>query len=131
MKDLYKDKLSPFSDMSDMSFMDPRCLAMIAVWALIVKGIVIFVLPRTHGSHLCALVKGAMYGLIIYGSYQLTNFAVLANWPTQLVCYDIAWGMALCAVITCFSMCMAKWCGYENMCGCECSMNGKGKKACQ
>ncbi len=124
MKDLYKDKLSPFSDMSEFNIFDPRYLAALAVWALIVKGIILFVLPRSHGSYLYALVKGAMYGLIVYGAYELTNFAVLPNWPKELVGYDIAWGMALCAIITAFALAVADWCGCKDMC------ERKGKKTC-
>ena len=118
MKDFYKEKLSPFVTMGDNMEMI-KYAAAFAVWVLIVKGIIIFVLPRSHGSYIHAAVKGAIYGLIVYGSYELTNFAVLANWPTQMVGYDIAWGVFLCSFISVLSLFVAHWCGCEKMLNCE------------
>lgn len=39
--------------------------------------------------------RGAGLGLVAYGTYELTNWAVLRDWPAVLVLPDIAWGMAL------------------------------------
>jgi len=129
MKDMYKEKLAVVSHMGGAGILDYKCLAALAVWALIVKGIILFVLPRTHGSYLCALLKGGIYGLIIYGTYELTNYAVLPNWPTEIVGYDIAWGVFICAVVTAFAVWMAKMCGCEHMCSCNC--DGEGIKSCR
>jgi uncharacterized membrane protein len=38
---------------------------------------------------------GALYGLFTYMTYELTNWAVIANWPRRLVLPDIVWGMVL------------------------------------
>jgi uncharacterized membrane protein len=42
--------------------------------------------------------RGAGLGLVAYGTYELTNWAVLRDWPSVLVLPDIAWGIALTAV---------------------------------
>ncbi len=42
--------------------------------------------------------RGAGLGLVAYGTYELTNWAVLREWPAVLVLPDIAWGIALTAV---------------------------------
>ena len=39
--------------------------------------------------------RGAGLGLVAYGTYELTNWAVLRDWPAVLVLPDIAWGVAL------------------------------------
>jgi uncharacterized membrane protein len=39
--------------------------------------------------------RGAGLGLVAYGTYELTNWAVIRDWPAVLVLPDIAWGVAL------------------------------------
>jgi len=42
--------------------------------------------------------RGAALGLVAYGTYELTNWAVLRDWPPLLVPIDIGWGIALTAL---------------------------------
>jgi uncharacterized membrane protein len=42
--------------------------------------------------------RGAALGLVAYATYELTNWAVLRDWPAWIVPVDIAWGVALTAV---------------------------------
>lgn len=42
-----------------------------------------------------ALKRGASLGFVAYATYELTNWAVLANWPAILVPIDIVWGVVL------------------------------------
>lgn len=42
-----------------------------------------------------ALKRGASLGFVSYSTYELTNWAVLASWPSILVPIDIAWGVVL------------------------------------
>jgi len=74
--------------------------AALATWVLIVGGIVLFVLPKTptDGSLLHPLLWGALYGFILYGVYDLTNYAVLKGWPLTVTLVDIAWGTFACAI---------------------------------
>ena len=46
-----------------------------------------------------ALRRGAALGLVTYATYELTNWAVLNGWPALLVPIDVAWGVALTAVV--------------------------------
>ncbi len=39
--------------------------------------------------------RGAAMGLFAYGTYELTNWAVLRGWPLRLVALDVAWGVLL------------------------------------
>lgn len=66
----------------------------VLVWALIVIGSIILALPHARGGTLAhAFAWGAFYGLVLYGTYDLTNYAVLARWTLFISVIDIAWGM--------------------------------------
>ena len=45
-----------------------------------------------------ALLNGAVLGAVAYGTYTLTNHAILSDWAWHLVVSDIAWGALLTAV---------------------------------
>jgi uncharacterized membrane protein len=51
------------------------------------------------------LIKGALFGFFAYATYELTNLALLRNWPVNIVLIDIAWGAALSAM----SAAAGKW----------------------
>ncbi|TBO33914.1 DUF2177 family protein [Aquabacterium lacunae] len=51
------------------------------------------VTPRT------ALTRGAVLGLLVYGTYDLTNLAVLKGWSELITVVDIVWGTCLTAVV--------------------------------
>jgi len=46
-----------------------------------------------------ALRRGAALGLVTYATYELTNWAVVREWPALLVPIDVGWGVALTAVV--------------------------------
>jgi len=70
--------------------------AVILVYLLIPLGIVLFILPKASGNLKLALFWGAVYGLIVYGVYDLTNLATLKNWSLTMVITDMLWGMFIC-----------------------------------
>ena len=47
-----------------------------------------------------ALLNGAFFGLVTYGTYELVNRALLANWPWTLVAVDMAYGVVACGVVS-------------------------------
>jgi uncharacterized membrane protein len=73
------------------------------VWVLIALGSIIFVLPLTKGQNLfAALFYGALFGLVLYGVYDLTNYSLLKAWPLSTTLLDIAWGMLSNALLAVF-----------------------------
>jgi uncharacterized membrane protein len=46
-----------------------------------------------------ALGMGALFGLITYATYDLTNLATLKDWPVKVVVVDMAWGAVLAATV--------------------------------
>jgi uncharacterized membrane protein len=64
-------------------------------------GIVYFaVLPGLEGKSLAkSAANGALLGLLVYAVYDLTNLALLRDWPLALSALDILWGgLATCVV---------------------------------
>ena len=97
-KNLYRN------EMGDLMASEPKLLAGLAFYLLYALGVCIFVIAPalSKQSWLYALQYGALFGLFCYMTYDLTNLAVIRNFPTQLAFVDIAWGSfvtALCAAL--------------------------------
>lgn len=95
-KNLYRN------EMGDLMASEPKLLAGLAFYLLYALGVCIFVIVPavSKQSWLYALQYGALFGFFCYMTYDLTNLAVVRNFPTQLAFIDIAWGSfvtALCA----------------------------------
>ncbi len=65
-------------------------------YALYVAVIVRYAVNRAT-SLVDAARRGATVGFVVYASYELTNWAVLSNWPAVLVPLDVGWGVVLTA----------------------------------
>ena len=80
----------------------PRWGAAILVYLLIPGGLVLFVRPLlgVNATTWQAIGWGALYGLVLYGVYDLTNLAVLEKWTVRMTLADIAWGCVLCGTIS-------------------------------
>jgi uncharacterized membrane protein len=44
------------------------------------------------------LVRGGVFGLVAYGTYDLTSFAILRGWPANVTIADMVWGLVLTGV---------------------------------
>lgn len=51
------------------------------------------------GGLRAAAVHGALLGLLAYGTYDLTNMAVLRGWGARIAALDVAWGVFLTAAV--------------------------------
>ena len=69
-------------------------LAAAIFYTIYVVGIVYFViLPSLESGNLNkALISGVIYGIVCYGTYDLTNMATLQGWTWKVVIVDILWG---------------------------------------
>ncbi len=45
-----------------------------------------------------ALLRGALFGLVAYATYDLTNQATLKDWPWAVTMADLAWGAFVTAM---------------------------------
>jgi uncharacterized membrane protein len=112
MKSFYQHELGELARRSGGA-LAPRWGAAAIVYLLIPAGIVLFVrphVPATAPKH-AALLWGAAYGLVVYGVYDFTNWAVLDRWTARMTFADVAWGMALCGMSTVAMQGIDRWLG--------------------
>ncbi|CCV64256.1 conserved hypothetical protein (DUF2177, membrane protein) [Alteracholeplasma palmae J233] len=49
-------------------------------------------------SYLRIMITGAVFGLVCYATYDLTNLATLKDWPLKITIIDLIWGTTLGSV---------------------------------
>jgi uncharacterized membrane protein len=81
---------------------DVNWTAAIVFYLLYIAGIVTFVISPAVEKHswIHALLFGALFGLITYSTYDLTNLATIKDWPVLVTIVDLIWGMVLSASIS-------------------------------
>ncbi len=81
---------------------DVNWTAAIIFYTLFIFGLVFFVITPAieKGSWIHALLFGALFGLITYATYDLTNLATLKDWPILMTIVDLAWGVVLAASVS-------------------------------
>jgi uncharacterized membrane protein len=87
-------------------------LAAILFYLLFVLGVVVFVvLPglsseRTLGA---SLLRAALFGLITYATYDLTNLATVRDWPLLVTVIDMVWGTVLSLSVSYVGLLAGRW----------------------
>lgn len=76
----------------------PNMIAAVIFYAIFIVGLVVFVINPAE-TPLKALVLGALFGLVTYATYDLTNQATLAKWPVTLTIVDLIWGISASAIV--------------------------------
>ncbi len=81
---------------------DINWLAAIIFYLLFIVGLVLFVIAPAFEKHswTYAVFFGALFGLITYATYDLTNLATIKDWPLLVTLVDLAWGMILSASVS-------------------------------
>ena len=81
---------------------DINWIAAIIFYLLFIGGLVIFVISPAIKiqSWVHALIYGALFGLITYATYDLTNLATIKDWPLLVTVVDLIWGTVLAASIS-------------------------------
>ena len=83
-KNLYQKELS--------GLLGPvRWEAAVIFYLLYIVGVLYFaIIPAFEtGSVMEAVFNGALFGLIAYATYDLTNLATIKGWPIKIVIYDL------------------------------------------
>ena len=63
--------------------------------------VVLVVWPAIERESLArALSLGALFGLVTYAAYDLTNLAVLEGFSLKIALVDLLWGTVLCASVS-------------------------------
>lgn len=89
----------------------PNWLAAIAFYLIFILGVTVFVV-YPGWKNIDSLIKigllGALFGLVTYATYDLTNQATLKNWPQIVTFVDLVWGTLLTAVVSVVAVCLLK-----------------------
>ena len=101
MSSTYKELLG------SLMLAQPKWGPAIVFYLMYVLGVVFFVvLPAlARASARRAALAGALFGLVAYGTYDMTNWATLQGWSAQLALMDMAWG----TLLTCLASLSGYW----------------------
>ena len=77
-------------------------VAALIFYLLFIAGLVVFVISPAVVKHswVHAIIFGALFGLIAYATYDLTNLATMKDWPLLVTIVDLIWGTVLAASIS-------------------------------
>jgi uncharacterized membrane protein len=94
----YKRELGPLARRAGDDF-DPRWAPAALLYLLVVVGLLVFVLPRARAGGVAdAALWGGLFGIVLYGVYDLTNYATLNGFSLRMTVVDLLWGGVLCAI---------------------------------
>ena len=88
-------------------------VAAIVFYLLFVAGLLVFVvLPGLGDNSLrTTILRAALFGLVTYATYDLTNLATVKHWPLLITIVDLAWGTVLSVAVSCVGFAAGKWLG--------------------
>jgi uncharacterized membrane protein len=81
----------------------PNWYAATAFYIIFIIGLTTFVVYpgwKNSDSLLHVGLFGALFGLVTYATYDLTNQATLKNWPFTVTVVDMIWGTILSALVS-------------------------------
>ena len=88
----------------------PVMWAAILFYLIYVLGLAIIILQpaisKDSISH--AFVTGIIFGIVAYGTYNLTNMATIKNWSPYVVFVDLFWGGILTGTSSALGIYIAK-----------------------
>jgi uncharacterized membrane protein len=96
MGGFYRERLGSLVLQDRSGGFDPRPLPTLLVYLLIPLGIALFTRPAGGPKPVPSLIRGALFGLVLYGTYDMTNWSLLAGWDGTIALVDTAWGIVLC-----------------------------------
>lgn len=97
--------------LGDLLSPKPRIGVAAGFYLLYVVGVIaLAVLPGLReGTVLAALWRGALFGLLAYATYDLTNLATIRDWPWQVSLIDMAWGTVLTGAVATAGYYAGRW----------------------
>jgi uncharacterized membrane protein len=76
--------------------------AALLFYFLFILGLLVFVIQPALviQSTSDLLLKAALFGLVTYATYDLTNLATIKDWPVVITLIDLTWGMSLSVIVS-------------------------------
>lgn len=77
-------------------------IAALSFYFIFIFGILVFVLEPAlkEGNVLKMILTAALFGLVTYSTYDLTNLATLKDWPLSITFIDLMWGSSLSILVS-------------------------------
>lgn len=99
--------------LGDLLAEQPKLGVAAAFYLAYVVGIVaLAVVPGLReGAVVAALWRGALFGLLAYATYDLTNLSTIRDWPWQVSVIDMAWGTTLNSAVAVAGYYAGRWLG--------------------
>ncbi len=89
--------------------MTPNIPAGLIVYCILALGIILFVIPKiASGNIFDALLWGALFGLVTYGIYDITNITIISGYSFKIAVIDIVWGCVLCGIVSVITSALSK-----------------------
>jgi uncharacterized membrane protein len=87
-----------------------RLGAALAFYVIYTVGLlVLVVLPHQVSPLLTVVALGALFGLVAYATYDLTNLATLTRWPVSVTLTDLLWGAFVTGIVAAAGRGYARW----------------------
>ena len=88
----------------------PLIWAAVLFYIIYIFGLAIVIIEPSLNSNEVVkfLFKAFIFGLVAYGTYNLTNMATIKGWSTSVVFVDMLWGGFLTAFSSYFGIIIAK-----------------------
>lgn len=102
----YKSQLGPL--LRDK----PNMIAAVLFYVIFLIGLTVFVIHPavSNNNPTNAALLGALFGLVTYATYDLTNFSTLKAFPLKVVIVDLIWGTLITTVVSVITyFIMAGW----------------------
>ena len=95
-KDLYRSELGSLLTNS------PKWIPAILFYLIFLVGLVYFVInPGLLSKDIIKiLIGGALFGLIAYATYDLTNLSTINNWSLKVTIIDLIWGTFISTAVS-------------------------------
>lgn len=97
--------------LGEILLQDLRIAPALVFYFLYPIGLVVFAaMPALRtGSAGTALLYGALFGLLAYATYDLTNYATLRVWTLQITLIDLAYGAVVAGLTSVAAYYAARW----------------------
>jgi len=86
-------------------------VAALVFYFLFIAGILVFVvLPGLEDNSLkLTILRAALFGLVTYATYDLTNLATVKDWPLLVTIVDLIWGTVLSISVSWIGFLAGRW----------------------
>ena len=98
LSDFLKKEFKPYIEKQKDGSIKIKLWAGLIAWALLSIGTYIFAVLGADNISI-AILTGALFGLITYGVYDLTNLTFFPKYSKKFTIIDIIWGTVLCSIM--------------------------------